>query len=61
MTSQPEKTNNCNAHIVQYLNIKDNQTMKFSQLIEENMINIFPEKSHRKCCKTSKLSISLDH
>ena len=28
---------------------KDNQTMKFSQLIEYNMRNIFLEKSYTKC------------
>ena len=48
---------------------KDNQTMKFGQLIEYNMRNIFVEKSYTKCggetvsrpfSKKSKLSISLD-
>ena len=48
---------------------KDNQTMKFGQLIEYNMRNVFLEKSYKKCCgetsprpfyKKSKLSISLD-
>ena len=43
--------------------------MKFGQLIEHNMRNIFVEKSYTKCVKeaitkplskTSKLSISLD-
>ena len=28
---------------------KDNQTIKFGQLIECNIRNIFLEKSHRKC------------
>ena len=28
---------------------KDNQTMKFGQLIEYNMRNIFLEKSYTKC------------
>ena len=46
-----------------------NQAMKFSQLIEYNMRNIFLEKSYTKCggetiprpfSKKSKLSISLD-
>ena len=49
--------------------IKDNQTMKFAQLIECYMRNIFVEKSYTKhagetipthLCKKSKLSISLD-
>ena len=48
---------------------KGNQTMKFGQLIECNMRNIFLEKSYTKCggetiprpfSKKSKLSISLD-
>ena len=47
---------------------KDNQTMKFGQLIECNMRNIFLEKSYSKCGETSpkpfskklKLTISLD-
>ena len=48
---------------------KDNQIMKFGQLIEYNMRNIFLEKSYTKCggetiprpfSKKSKLSISLD-
>ena len=69
MTSQPgEKT-----IAIRILGIisrsKDNQTMKFGQLIECYMRNIFLEKSHTKCggetipipfSKKSKLSISLD-
>ena len=48
---------------------KVNQTMKFGQLIEYNMRNIFVEKSYTKCgeetivipfSKKSQLSISLD-
>ena len=48
---------------------KGNKTMKFGQLIEYNMRNIFLEKLYTKCrgeasprlfCKTSKLSIILD-
>ena len=48
---------------------KGNQAMKFDQLIEYNMKNIFVEKSYTKCAgetiprplsKKSKLSISLD-
>ena len=46
-----------------------NQAMKFGQLIEYNMRNIFVEKSYTKCAgetiprplsKKSKLSVSLD-
>ena len=48
---------------------KGNQAMKFGQLIEYNLINIFLEESYTKCgeetiprsfFKKSKLSISLD-
>ena len=48
---------------------KGNQTMKFNQLKENNMRNIFVEKSYPKCAgetiprplpKKSKLSIFLD-
>ena len=48
---------------------KGNQAMKYCQLIEYNMRNIFVEKSYTKCAgetiprplsKKSKLSISLD-
>ena len=48
---------------------KDNQTIKFGQLIECNMRNICLEKSYTKCggetiprlcSKKSKLSVSLD-
>ena len=49
--------------------IKGNQTVKFGQLIEYNMRNIFLEKSYTECggetilrlfSKNSKFSISLD-
>ena len=62
-------TNNSNTHIAQYLRSKDNQTMKFGQLIECTMRNIFLEKSFIKCggetsprlfSEKLKLSISLD-
>ena len=43
------KTNDCNTHIAQYLKKKGNQTMKFGQLIECNMPNIFLEISYTKC------------
>ena len=48
---------------------KSNQTVKFGQLIDYNMRNIFLEKSYRKCgeetnprsfSKKSKLNIFLD-
>ena len=50
-------------------NISDNETMNFGQLVEDNMGNIFVEKSYTKCggvteprpfSEKSKLSISLD-
>ena len=37
-------TNKCNTHTAQYLISKDNQTMKFGQLIERTMWNNFLEK-----------------
>ena len=48
---------------------KGNQTLKFGQLIEYNMRNIFAEKSHTKCAgetiarplsKKSNMTVSLD-
>ena len=64
--------NNYNTYIDQYLkNFAQylHQTMKFVQLIEYKMRNVFlgkpctkcgGEASHRTLCKKSKLSISLD-
>ena len=49
MTSQPGKQTSA----MQILSIisegKGNQTMKFGQLIEYNMYNIFLEKAYTKC------------
>ena len=69
MTSQPG-SQTITIHILPNISrSKDNQTMKFGQLIEYNMRNIFAEKSYTKCggetipspfFKKSKLSISLD-
>ena len=69
MTSQPGKQTIA-IHILPNISrSKGNQTMKFGQLIEYNMRNIFLEKSYTKCGgETSprlfsgklKLSISLD-
>ena len=42
-------TNNCNAQLTNISRSKDKQTMKFGQLIEYNMRNIFLEKFYRKC------------
>ena len=56
-------------HMLSNIRSKDNQTMKFGQLIEYNIRNIFLEKSYMKCggetiprpcSKKSKLSIPLD-
>ena len=69
MTSQPgEQT--IAIHILPNISrSKSNQAMKFGQLIEYNMRNIFVEKSYTKCAgetiprplsKKSKFSISLD-
>ena len=69
MMSQPGKQTVA-IHILPYiLGSKNNQTMKFDQLIEYNMRNIFLKTSCTKCgggtsprpfSKKSKLSISLD-
>ena len=69
MTSQPGKQTIA-IHILPYISKgKDNQTMKFAQIIEYNMRNIFLETSYTKCggetiprpfSKKPKLSISLD-
>ena len=49
MTSQPGKQT-ITIHILPYISIsKDNQTVKFGQLIEYNMRKTFFEKSYPKC------------
>ena len=62
--------NNRNIHVLtNILNSKVNRAMRFGELIEYNMKNIFLEKLYTKCyedtiprpfSKKSKLSISLD-
>ena len=69
MTSQPGKQAIA-VHIFPSISrSKGNQIMKFDELIEYNMKNIFHEKPYTKCggkaiprpfSKTSKLSVSLD-
>ena len=69
MKSQPGKQTLA-IHILPYISRnKNNQTIKFGQLIEFNMKNIFLGKSYAKCggetsprlfSKKSKMSISLD-
>ena len=69
MTSQPGKQIIA-IHVLPYISrSKNNQTVKFGQLIEYNMRKIFLEKSYPKYggqtspelfSKKSKLSISLD-
>ena len=49
MTSQPGKQTIAIQILPNISRIKDNQTMKFGQLIESNMRNIFLEKSCSKC------------
>ena len=52
MTSQPEKQTIA-IHILPNISIsKTNQTVKFGQLIECNMRNIFLEISYTKCGET---------
>ena len=69
MTSQPGKQTVVIHIVPNILRSKGNQTMKFVQLIEYNMRNIFLEKSYTKCggetsprpfSRKLKLSISLD-
>ena len=49
MTSQPGKQTTA-IHILPYISrSKDNQTVKFGQLIEHNIKHFFLEKSHSKC------------
>ena len=69
MTSQPGKQTIA-THILPYISRgKDNQTVKFGQLTEYNMRQIFLEKPYPKCggetspkpfSEKSKLSMSLD-
>ena len=69
MMSQPGKQTIA-IHILPNISRSEgNQTIKFGQLIEYNMRNIFSEKSYTKCdgetiprsfSNNSKLSISLD-
>ena len=42
-------TNNCNTYLPNVSKSKSNQTMKFGQLMEYDMINIFLEDSYSKC------------
>ena len=70
MTSKPGKQL-ISMHILPNISrSKDNQTMKFDQLIEYNMRNTFLENLYTKCgvktiprpfSKKSKLNIHLDH
>ena len=69
MTSQPGSQTIAIYMLRNISTSKGNQTIKFSQLIEYNMRNIFVEKSYTKCAgetiprplsKISKLTISLD-
>ena len=69
MTSQPGKQTIAIYILPNISRSKGNQTVKFDQLIEYNMRNIFLEKSYTKCgaetifrpfSKESNFSISLD-
>ena len=69
MTSQPGQKTIAIHILPNILRSNGTQTMKFGQLIEYNMRNIFVEKSYIKCgretiprpfSEKSKLSISLD-
>ena len=69
MTSQPGKQTIAIHMLANISRSKGNQTMRFGQLMECNMRNIFPEKSYTKCDEGTsprpyseklKLNISLD-
>ena len=69
MTSQPGRQTTVMQILPNISRSKGNQKMKFGQLIEYNMRNIFLEKSYTKYCgkiipkpysKTLKLGISLN-
>ena len=69
MKSQPEKQTTAIHILFNISRSKCNEVMKFGQLIEYNMRNIFLEKSYTKCSeelilrlfsKKSELSISMD-
>ena len=69
MTSQPGKQTIAICTLLNISKVKDNRTMKFDQLIEYDMRNIFLEKLYGKCggetilrpfSKKPKLSIFLD-
>ena len=49
MTSQPGQQTIAIHIFTNISRSKNNQTMKFGQLIEYNMKSIFPEKSYPKC------------
>ena len=49
MTSSAGKKNNYHTHPAQYPKSKGNHIMKFGQLIEYKMTNIFLQKSCTKC------------
>ena len=44
------ETNNCNTYIAKYLKSRSNQTLKFDQLIEYNIKNVFLGKSYPTWC-----------
>ena len=69
MTSQPGQQTFAVHILTNILRSKGNNTIKFGQLIEDNIRNIFIQKSYTKCDEESsprpfpeklKLSISLD-
>ena len=63
------EANSCNKHILNISRRNDNQAIKYGQLKQYNMRNIYREKSYTKCSrktilrpfsKKSNLSIPLD-
>ena len=58
MTSQPRKQRIAIHKLPNISRSKGNQKIKFGQLIEHNMRNIFPEKSYEECGGKTMLSFS---
>ena len=59
MMSQPGRQRTAISQFPIISSIKGSQTMKFGQLIECNMKNIFVEKSHTKYCGKTFLDLFL--
>ena len=61
MTSQPGKQTIAIHILPNILRIKGNQTLKFGQLIEYGMRNVFLEKSYAKCAEETSFRPDIEH